>query len=829
MSARRVGQGRRALGAAVAACFLALASPASAQGRYEGTTEAQKLLKQAERLEGEAASLKGSRPDDAEDRYEEALSKCEEALEADPEFLDAYVRLGYLYYALGRNQDGAERLAEAVKRWPDQGRLQRVYGTVLFELPGRRPEAVKLLEAAGKADPEQFDVWFLLGKHYYEAGEWGDGARVLRKYLALEPDDVQGHGTLGNIYLKTEKLEPALAEFRLVLSLEPSNLAAQINIANILFKKGAHEESAKLLEQVLTKDPKQLGARFNLASCRYEQGRYEDAIAQWRAFLEGQPGHGAASYMVGVSLSELGRWDEARAAFVDLARRKPDHAKARWRLALLDLREGKLPEARKHADEALKLAPKDATILWTAGDVRRRQGAPEEALKLHEEGLALGPSAALYASKGRDLYALGRLDEAAESLEQAVAQPQGGAQAREPLGVVLLARAHRSLSLGEPDAAKRDAARLEQLDGVRPVGLALLRAALDLASGDLDGARAKVDEAERAAQGAPCTPADCPKREVAAAKGRLRLRAGDFEGARELLASLLTGEGATQDPTLANDLGRAYAGLGAWDKALEWFVLARDKGMEPSQAERNVALAAIHLSEQWGDKGQWRDALEVLESAEALRERLSPGDQVVLDLAWGTAWAEAGSAPKALGRLKAAEQRLRQLSPQERARLPSPEALELRQAYLLHRLGQDDKALALLERLNLRALPEGGRLMLAVCTGLAERQWGAGKVGAAREFLKKAQPYAPNDPWLQHNLAVLDYAEGKKVGEAFGKMVQQGRIPEALYNQAIYLDDVVGDERGAYDLYRRLQAKPGPVGERARAKADSKARVFGFE
>lgn len=169
MSARRAGQGRRALGAAVAACFLALASPASAQGRYEGTTEAQKLLKQAERLEGEAASLKGSRPDDAEDRYEEALSKCEEALEADPEFLDAYVRLGYLYYALGRNQDGAERLAEAVKRWPDQGRLQRVYGTVLFELPGRRPEAVKLLEAAGKADPEQFDVWFLLGKHYYEA------------------------------------------------------------------------------------------------------------------------------------------------------------------------------------------------------------------------------------------------------------------------------------------------------------------------------------------------------------------------------------------------------------------------------------------------------------------------------------------------------------------------------------------------------------------------------------------------------------------------------------------------------------------------------------
>ena len=106
---------------------------ASAQGRYEGLTEAERLIRDGVKLEEEAVALEDNRPEDAEELYEEALAKYEDAIESDADSVEAYVRLGYALFALKRFDDGAARLEPALKRWPDNIALRRAYATVLLD------------------------------------------------------------------------------------------------------------------------------------------------------------------------------------------------------------------------------------------------------------------------------------------------------------------------------------------------------------------------------------------------------------------------------------------------------------------------------------------------------------------------------------------------------------------------------------------------------------------------------------------------------------------------------------------------------------------------
>ena len=135
-------------GAAVIAALLAstlFATAAGAQGRYEGLTEAERLIRDGVKLEEEAAALEDNRPKDAAELHEEALGKFEDAIASDPENVAGYVRLGYALFALNRFEDGARRLAPALKRWPDNLPLRRGYATLLFAIPARRAPSTKLV------------------------------------------------------------------------------------------------------------------------------------------------------------------------------------------------------------------------------------------------------------------------------------------------------------------------------------------------------------------------------------------------------------------------------------------------------------------------------------------------------------------------------------------------------------------------------------------------------------------------------------------------------------------------------------------------------------
>ena len=827
-----------ALGLALSAPLVTPPAAPLAQGRYQGSTEAEKLLAEGRRLEEEAAALKEQRPDEAEDRYEEAVGRYLEAIRSDPELVAAYVRLGYTFYALERNEKAVDLLRPALQRWPDHVELHRVYGTVLYGMMGRRDEAVGHLERVHKAtatDPDYFDVAFLLGKHHYEARDWPRAAAAFRAYLAAQPEDVRIHGTLGNVYLKTDKLEPALAEFRFVLSLEPGNVPAQINIANIRFRQGRWDDAIAGFSAVLKDNPRHIGVHFNLASSYYQAGRWDEALTHYEAHASHRPKHVPTRYMIGLCHLDKGEVAEAREALEATLEVAPEHARAHWRLGMLDHDAGDLGGALARLEKAHALQPDHAWTLIALGDVQRDRGELADAVARHQEAIRLDArNPAGHVGLGRDHFVGGDFAQARDAFGRAWGLERRGLHA-ELYAVALVRHGRERLAAGQAGAAQeaaRDVLRLGQPQkgdppSARASAARVLEAHLLLAAAALAGG----DEAEAARQVAAAVQINPEHPQVRLAAARAALMKGDPARAVAQLSPLLK-EGRAPSAAVATTLGRAAAAQQRWGASLEWFVQARDLGLAPEAAERNVAVASLRLGEASSQTEDWRGAVGALKGAEALRGRLTPLEAIRLDLALGVAYAEANNYGKALGKLKQGVAALRKLPVRERAALPGADeaALDLRLAYVHYRLGQWERAIALIERRRFKPGPQqvqARQLLANAYVRQASKLFRAGRARPAELLLRKAQRADRRDEAVRHNLAVLDYAKGRHAKAAAVFKAARG-VPEAVFNQAIYLDDVKRDKKRAFELYGQVAARGGRRAPEAKREVAIKKRVFGF-
>ncbi|MEO1266796.1 MAG: tetratricopeptide repeat protein [Myxococcota bacterium] len=807
---------------AITACTVMVAErPALAEGRYQTMSKAETLLEQGRRAEQEAAGLKEGRPDEAEERYEEAVEHYMEALRSDPGLVMAYVRLGYTFYALERPMDAVEVLVPALERWPDHVELHRVYGTVLYGMQGRRGEAVVHLERVYKEDSD-FDVAFMLGKHYYESADWARAAIAFRAYLEAKPDDVSIHGSLGNVYLKTDKLEPALAEFRYVLSQDPDNIPAQINIANIRFRQRRWDEAIAGFSAVLENNPEYVGAHYNLAASYYQAQRPSDALTHYLSHARYRPRHVHTHYMIGLCHLDVHNTPMARKAFEATLSLDPSHARAYWRIGTLDYQQGALASAAEHLRKAHELAPEHAWTLIALGDVLREQGALPAAIKRHRQAISIASEEpAAHVGLGRDLFASGDLANARSAFARAYGlSPQTPIHAQ-LYAVSLIHHGHAELASGKADAARQAGEEVLRV-GARPLEGRLLLAATAFALDD------KADAARQADAAAKIDPQH-PKVRLAVA--RVAIGQGQPATALEQLTPLVR-KGKAPNLTVATTLGRACADLERWSEAVTWYTQAKKLGMSPKVADRSIAVASLRLGEKASLTEDWRAAVDALSKAEGLRKQLSALEKIRLDLALGAAYAEANVYGKALGRLRKGIAALKRLPADQRAQLPGADtaALNLRLAYVNYRLGQYERTIALIGNQRFKPGPlqtQARQLLTNTYVRQASKLFRGGRQKPAEQLLRKAQRLTRNDEAVRHNLAVMDYVKGRQ-GKAMGVFKTSTGVPEAVYNQAIFLDDVKRDKKGAFDLYSRYAKTGGRKADDARREVAVKKRVFGF-
>ncbi|MFO0751513.1 MAG: tetratricopeptide repeat protein, partial [Myxococcota bacterium] len=332
---------------------------------------------------------------------------------------EAAVGLSSVYFLQKRYDDGVELMRPFHERLPDDADVSHQLGMHLYRA-GQQGLAVPLLEQVA-ADPKRFDAAWLLALHYYRQGDWNAGLTHAEHYNVARPDDIESLALIGTYYLKASRFDRAVEVLDTYLGAHPDNVAARINRANALFREGAVDRAGTEYQDLLDKFPDRARFLYNLAAVRIKQDRCGDALPLLDKFLKKEPKNGPGLYFKADCLLRLGRWDDAKEAFAKAGSEGPSNPWVYYGLSKVALQKGDHGGAIENAKKAADLGEKEAELAaWLGTLLRRIDQKPADALAWHERAISLdGAEASWHIERGRDLWVLGRLEDAQDSFDKA--------------------------------------------------------------------------------------------------------------------------------------------------------------------------------------------------------------------------------------------------------------------------------------------------------------------------------------------------------------------------------------------------------------------------
>ncbi len=154
--------------------------------------------------------------------------------------------LGVLLFEQRRLEDSLAEVEEGLARTPGHFALNNLGGILLKNL-GRYPEALKLLEAAAKAEPTNAAPMVNLVNTYLLISDGRRALEVTERLCRVHGKVGEHHRLLGSARRLAGDPEGALASFKRARELEPRNIRAWVNAAGQLDELGRNDEALALL------------------------------------------------------------------------------------------------------------------------------------------------------------------------------------------------------------------------------------------------------------------------------------------------------------------------------------------------------------------------------------------------------------------------------------------------------------------------------------------------------------------------------------------------------------------------------------------------------
>jgi tetratricopeptide (TPR) repeat protein len=787
-----------------------------AQGRYTPQGAAQRAYLNGESLR-EAGDALRARKDDkgAQRKYADAIEAFLDAKKADPAYIDVYVKLGLLYFTVGRSKDAIQVLEAGLQRDTDNLDLQFWYGQNLLAA-GQAKKGVGVLDALAARTKRFPEVHLVLGEHHYKTKNYSAAAPALERYLKVKPDATAARARLGNTYFKLKLFEKALAAFTTVRAAWPDNVSVQVNIGNSHFGMRQYAKAIAELKAALAKEPNRPSALFNLAQSEFSLKNYAAAKGHYAAFVKQQPKNFNGRYFLGSTLMELGEDGPAIEQLSKAHQLRPDIVHPFYKIGLIHLRKQRGEAAEGAFQKARQIKPKDAWVLSGLGTVARQRGDLRKALALHSEAASLRPDEAkLQANLALTAAMQGALPTADKAITKALA-----GDTRDPWIRAAAARVLAQLAQPELDADPAKAlGRLQQALTLKPDDPDLLaaRALARLAT----GAKAEgLSDAQTAAQARP------DDARLQGILGRALLANG--KGADAVSKVRPLHEKAPSART-AGLLGAALIAAGQADAAIA--VLDQDRAWRSApavSANRALARFARVLRDLPGGGAQRRVAKD-LRVVLKVEKQLPPLLVARARYAAAINALRRGEGKEGRNHLGAATSWAR------KARTQNPEARHLRKGvpgghfdYLIAYADVLQKRFdAVRTRLERKKGGLEKRLLRYVVGRIGASHFRQGNLNKARAAFDAAAKLG-KDPIIEHNQQVVAWQQKRRKSALSVWRALQGKVPEALFNLGV-AHEANGDQKAAWTAFRRYAETNRAQAAKAREIADVKQRIYRFE
>jgi tetratricopeptide (TPR) repeat protein len=313
------------------------------------------------------------------------------AMWLDPRYTPAYSGWGYALWCMGRYEDAETALNRAIDLDPDLGWPYLNLARLLRD-QGRIDDALRAVTDAVKCGPVQVDALSLWGdilvnlKRYAEADEkYGQANSVVPR---------RANGYVGQAFSRSRQnqYEDSVQVSKLAFAIDSYYASALWRWGDALRSLRRYEEASQKYHALLKLDRYQPNAYIGLGQIHCAQRRPQDAIKYFRRAIAVDPRSAWA-------------WQS-------------------WGQALLDMHHYETAESKFR--KALNLSPRNAAVHVGLGDVLWARGAPLDALASYRSAWAVDASSEQALRRLISaLFDLGRIDEALETLEHAVAARPG--------------------------------------------------------------------------------------------------------------------------------------------------------------------------------------------------------------------------------------------------------------------------------------------------------------------------------------------------------------------------------------------------------------------
>jgi tetratricopeptide (TPR) repeat protein len=315
---------------------------------------------------------------------------------------------------------------------------------------GNPAEAARIYRQAAAEEPENADIWCLLGVACRAMGDIEGAGHAYREALRLRPGFVEARINLGNVMVHQGKPAEAETCYREALRLRPSHAEAQNNLGAALRSQNRLAEAAACYEEAVRLKPDYGEAYENLGDALGQLGRLDEAVAACRHALRVHPNSPSAHNNLGVVLGRQEKWDEAIAHYQQTLRLRPDHVDAQINLGNALLGKKQHAEAEAWYRRALSREPNSAKGRYNLGIVLAEQGRYTEAEASYREAMRLKPDYAdALSNLGNVLVEQGRVEEAIGSYQSALELYPEEPGAGETHAETHMARALALLALGD--------------------------------------------------------------------------------------------------------------------------------------------------------------------------------------------------------------------------------------------------------------------------------------------------------------------------------------------------------------------------------------------
>ncbi|HEX2833028.1 MAG TPA: tetratricopeptide repeat protein [Thermoanaerobaculia bacterium] len=262
-----------------------------------------------------------------EGKYDEALGHLDKVLQKDPTNSVLQYEHAMLLLEAGRVEKAESELRAVVAKTPDFYDANRVLGRLLLDRAGTSraavEEALKYLEAAFKAYPDDLSTGIAVSQLLTSLNRTNDAERILAQMVERAPDQRALNYSYAQVLTKLGRGAEARQYLERAVQIDPTFTPAIMQLLEIYQQANEFQKAADLLQPLVEDDPLNVEMQRQQAFFYLRAGNARAARDRFKALVAADPKDTRVLYYYAESLNDLEEYAEAEKIFKQLIAAEP--------------------------------------------------------------------------------------------------------------------------------------------------------------------------------------------------------------------------------------------------------------------------------------------------------------------------------------------------------------------------------------------------------------------------------------------------------------------------------------------------------------------------